>query len=208
MAKKKTTKKTAVGCKRVSRKAAQRKVKGRTVLKKGCRYLKGDGAQCCPTGGGSRGKGKGKKAATGRSKKRKVTGAAKRARRGQAPSTPMMARLNEWRRIWASATTCPESKKALQAIRQQMRHMDSKPATPKRGETAEAARARRMKRWNSEYMNKLRITDGVCLGLSRKQMEGLGRGPSGARGRGRGLSGTGKKKHPCATANPPAWCGR
>ena len=48
--KKRATKKTG-GCKRVSRKAAQRKVKGRTVLKRGCRYLKGDGAKCCPTGG-------------------------------------------------------------------------------------------------------------------------------------------------------------
>ena len=47
--KKRATKKA--GCKRVSRKAAQRKGKGRTVLKKGCRYLKGDGAKCCPTGG-------------------------------------------------------------------------------------------------------------------------------------------------------------
>lgn len=49
----KTKKRTAkkAGCKRVSRKAAQRKVGGRTVLKKGCTYLKGDGARCCPTGG-------------------------------------------------------------------------------------------------------------------------------------------------------------
>ncbi len=50
-AKKKAKKRAKPKCKRVSRKAAQRSSgpnKGR--LKPGCRYLKGDGARCCPTG--------------------------------------------------------------------------------------------------------------------------------------------------------------
>ena len=156
-------------------------------LKPGCRYLKGDGAICkTATEMQKRAKKKGK---------RKRTGAASRARKGVAPRTPRMDRLNAWRKRWKTSRNCGEKKRALREIQQQFKHMAARPAKSKRGESKGAAAQRRWNRWKSEYRNKLVVTERFCTGRPARvvgpvMVDGLG----------------GKKPHPCATARPPAWC--
>lgn len=176
--------------KRVSRKAAQTS-KGR--LRKGCRYLKGDGARCCPKGY--------KKTAKRKAGKRKRTGAAKRARKGVAPRTPRMDVLNAWRRQFKARQSCGGKKEALANIFKQFKHMDS--ANPRTG----AKRAKRWNRWMSEYHKKLAVASAFCKRPLRPA--------SGASG-GYQYSGrspfpratNGLKGHPCASPRPPAWCNK
>jgi hypothetical protein len=178
------------GCKRVSRKKARfasGKKKGK--LKPGCRYLKGDGAQCCPPGSTKKGRKTGRK-----KRKRRATGAARRARKGVAPRTPKMDRLNQWRRAWKSGT-CGQKRAALQQIKKQFQHMAYKDPKPKRGESVGQARQRRWKRWQSEYNNKLRMTASQCTGRPARSFRPVGPAM---------VSGIGG--HPCGSASPPAWC--
>ena len=180
------------GCKRVSRKAAQRSVKGRTVLKKGCRYLKGDGAQCCPPGAKKKTARKGKG-------KRKRSGAASRARKGVKPNTPLMDRLNDWRREWKRAPTCRAKNEALRNIKIMFRQMATRPVSKKRGESELDARNRRWSRWQGEYTNKLHQTSAACQGVSARQVPRPSRDT---------MTVDGLKGHPCASARPPAWCNK
>lgn len=186
---------------RVSRKKAVYQSgpkKGR--LKPGCKYIKGDGAECKSTS-----KKSSRKKGGSRTKKRKATGAAKRARKGVGPRTPRMDRLNAWRRAFKSAGTCQQKREALRALKTQFQHMAAQPAKTKRGESQGQAASRRWSKWQSEYRNKVEETEAFCSGRPRKSMRYVGPGMV------NGLSGSkrgGKKKHPCATANPPAWCGR
>lgn len=172
---------------RVSRKKAQVKSgpnKGK--LKKGCRYLKGDGAIC-------KSPGKAKKKTS--SRKRRRTGAAARARKGVAPATPNMNYLNVMRRRFKQGN-CADKKKALREIRQIFRIMARKNAKKKRGESQDQANARRSNRWSSEFSKKTRATAEFCKGGSTSPR----RVSAGERAF-RSVGG-----HPCASANPPKWC--
>lgn len=181
---------------RVSRaKAVHKSGPRKGKLRPGCRYIKGDGADCKKA---PRKKPRGKP----RRKKRRVTGAARRARRGVAPATPSMNRLNAWRRYFRDARSCGEKRKAVRAIKKQLQHMARKPAKPKRGESQGAAATRRWKRWQSEYKNKLEQTEAFCSGRPRSKQRMVGPGMV------NGLSATAKKKHPCTRPNPPPWCNK
>jgi hypothetical protein len=177
-------------CKRVSRDKARRKSgPNKGQLNPGCRYIKGDGAQCCTPGAK---KGKAKKGTT----KRKAT---KRKRKGTKPNTPAMDALNSVRRAFKSASSCKDKRVALRALKKRFQFMAKKPANKKRGESQGAASTRRWGRWQSEYKNKLNQTESLCSGRKTRVV-----GP----GMVSGLSAAGKKKHPCTRANPPAWCGK
>jgi len=193
MAKRKTTKRK---CKRVSRaKARFSSGKKKGKLKPGCRYLKGDGAQCCT--GPKKGKGRKKKAGK---KKRKRTGAAKRARKGVKPHTPKMDVLNAWRRRWKADRSCGGKKAALQKIFVQFKHMQH--FKPSKG--GEPARARRWNRWMREYHNKVAQTSAFC-GRPLRPASGS-RTTSGRSPFPRATDGIGG--HPCASPNPPRWCNK
>lgn len=181
---------------RVSRKkATYQSGKKKGKLKPGCRFIKGDGADCKSTKGKLKRKSRRKTKRKGR--KRKVTGAARRARKGVAPRTPRMNRLNEWRRAFKRARSCGDKRKALRNIKKQFQHMAARPAKSKRGESQGQASRRRWRRWQSEYRNKLEQTEAFCTGRRTKAV-----GPMMVNG----LSAAQKKKHPCARSNPPAWC--
>lgn len=181
---------------RVSRaKAVYKSGPKKGKLKPGCRFIKGDGADCKKVGKKTtkkRGKGRKRKG-----RKRKVTGAARRARRGVAPRTPSMNALNVLRRRFHGASSCGQKRAALRAIKKQFQKMARKPAKVKRGENQGTASRRRWRRWQSEYKNKLESTEMFCTGRRTKAV-----GPMMVSG----LSASEKKKHPCARKNPPRWC--
>ncbi|HMO94953.1 MAG TPA: hypothetical protein PKD27_02465 [Tepidiformaceae bacterium] len=182
-------------------------------LKPGCRFIKGDGADCGGTKSATKTRKKTSKKKKSKSKSKhpcsrpnppawcnkgkKKTSGKKRRSSGPKRALPEgMVRLQEWRRAFNASSTCPQAREALRNLKQQFKYLASKPATKKRGESQDAANTRRWNRWVSEYNNKLRTTEGICLGLTRSQMSGLGK----ASGK--------SKKHPCARPNPPAWCNR
>lgn len=184
----------ARGCKRVSRANAVRKSgKKKGKLKEGCRYIKGDGAMCCPPGS--------KKSSSKKSRGRKKSSKKRRSskRKGKRPNTPQMDSLNAVRRAWKSASTCREKREALRALKKRFTFMARQPARQRRGESQGAAASRRWSRWKSEYRNKLEATEYSCSGRRTRAV-----GPVMVNG----LSAAQKKKHPCARMNPPAWCNK